>query len=140
VFRSQDEELEFWSKHSALEFIDEGEEVKIDASVARAERQTQQISLRISSRLLKDRVQLSGTPTPPALSAKRIEGRSCFDMAERARPTQHLRCLLARRTELTLLKGVRHRAEVLGVPYQTLMQIWLAERLEAEEARLARTR
>ena len=88
-FKSQDEELEFWSKHSALEFIDEGEEVKIDASIARAKRQTQQISLRVSSRLLK---------------------------------------------------GVRHRAEALGVPYQTLMQIWLAERLEAEEARLAGTR
>ena len=44
-FRSVDEELEFWSTHSALEFMDQGEEVEIDFSGARekrARRETQQ--------------------------------------------------------------------------------------------------
>lgn len=86
-FKSVDEELEFWSTHSALEFMDQGEEVEIDFTGARekrAKRETQQISIRL--------------------------------------PKQ-------------LLEGTKQRAATLGVPYQTLMQIWLAERLEAEQAR-----
>jgi len=35
----------------------------------------------------------------------------------------------------SVLNGVKNRARKLGVPYQTLMQIWLAERLEVEEDR-----
>ena len=86
-FKSVDEELEFWSTHSALEFMDQGEEVEIDFSGARekrARRETQQISIRLPKHLLE---------------------------------------------------GTKRRAAKLGVPYQTLMQIWLAERLEAEQAR-----
>jgi len=86
-FKSLDEELEFWSTHSALEFMDEGEEVEFDfseARKAREKRQAQQISLRVS---------------------------------------------------VPVLNGLKSRAHKLGVPYQTLMQIWLAERLEVEEAR-----
>ena len=86
-FKSLDEEFEFWSTHSLLEFMDEGEEVEIDASRARAardKRQAQQISIRIS---------------------------------------------------VPVLGGLKRRAHKLGVPYQTLMQIWLAERLEVEEAK-----
>lgn len=37
-FKSIDEELEFWSTHSALEFMDEGEEVEIDFSEVRKKR------------------------------------------------------------------------------------------------------
>lgn len=86
-FKSEDEELEFWSTHSALEFMDEGEEVQFDfsgAREAREKRRTQQISLRVS---------------------------------------------------VPVLSGLKSRAEKLGVPYQTLMQIWLAERLEIEQAK-----
>lgn len=86
-FKSLDEEFEFWSTHSALEFMDEGEEVQIDASrarEAREKRQAQQISIRIS---------------------------------------------------MSVLGGLKRRAQKLGVPYQTLMQLWLAERLEVEEAK-----
>lgn len=87
-FKSLDEEFEFWSTHSALEFMDEGEEVEIDASKARQareKRRAQQISLRVS---------------------------------------------------VPVLNGVKRRAQKLGVPYQTLMQLWLAERLEIEEAKM----
>jgi hypothetical protein len=38
-FSSIDEELDFWSKHSILEFMDEGEEVELDFSEARKERE-----------------------------------------------------------------------------------------------------
>ena len=31
-FKSEEEEFEFWSTHSALEFMDQGEEVEIDFS------------------------------------------------------------------------------------------------------------
>jgi predicted DNA binding CopG/RHH family protein len=87
-FKSLEEEEAFWSGHSALDFIGQGEEVQIDASEAKAttqKRRSQLISLRIS---------------------------------------QHV------------LASIRRRAGLLGVPYQTLIQIWLAERLE-EEARKA---
>jgi predicted DNA binding CopG/RHH family protein len=90
-FKSLDEELEFWSTHSALEFMDEGEEVEIDfseARKAREKRQAQQISLRVS---------------------------------------------------VPVLNGVKRRAQKLGVPYQTLMQLWLAERLEIEETKVQAT-
>ena len=86
-FKSLDEEFEFWSTHSALEFMDQGEEVEIDfseARKAREKRRAQQISLRVS---------------------------------------------------VPVLSGLKRRADKLGVPYQTLMQLWLAERLEVEEAR-----
>lgn len=86
-FKSIDEELEFWSTHSALEFMDQGEEVEFDfseAREAREKRRSQQISLRVS---------------------------------------------------VPVLSGVKNRAKKLGVPYQTLMQLWLAERLEIEEAK-----
>jgi len=86
-FKTTDEELEFWSTHSALEFMDQGEEVQIDASRAREKRESQQISIRVPKRILE---------------------------------------------------GTKRRAKKLGVPYQTLIQIWLAERLEVEEARAAR--
>ena len=85
-FRSIDEELEFWDKHSAVDFIDQDAVVEIDASKAREKRDkrsTQQISLRVSRRVLE---------------------------------------------------RTRSRAQALGVPYQTLIQLWLAERLEKEEA------
>lgn len=39
------------------------------------------------------------------------------------------------RISVPVLGGVKRRAEKLGVPYQTLMQLWLAERLEIEEAK-----
>ena len=38
---------------------------------------------------------------------------------------------------MPVLGGVKRRAEKLGVPYQTLMQLWLAERLEIEEAKIS---
>jgi len=38
-FKSVDEEIEFWSKHSILEFMDEGEEVELDFSDAMSERE-----------------------------------------------------------------------------------------------------
>jgi len=38
-FKSVDEELDFWSKHSILEFMDVGEEVQLDFSEARKERE-----------------------------------------------------------------------------------------------------
>ena len=38
-FKSLDEEFEFWSTHSALEFMDQGEEVEIDFSAARKARE-----------------------------------------------------------------------------------------------------
>ena len=85
-FKSLEEELDFWDQHSAVEFLDEDSVVEVDASKARekhAGRSTQQISIRVSRRVL-----------------------------ERA----------------------RRRAETLGVPYQTLIQLWIAERLEEEEA------
>lgn len=88
-FKSVDEELDFWDKHSAVEFIDEDSVVEIDASKAREKRErrpTRQISLRVSQRILE---------------------------------------------------RTRNRAEALGVPYQTLIQLWIAERLEQEEAGLA---
>lgn len=89
-FKTADEELEFWSTHSATEFLDQGEEVQIDASRARErreKRESQQISIRVPKRILE---------------------------------------------------GTKRRAKKLGVPYQTLIQIWLAERLEVEEARASR--
>ena len=49
-FKSVDEELEFWSTHSALEFME------IDASKARderARRETQQISIRLPKLVLE---------------------------------------------------------------------------------------
>ena len=85
-FKSVEEELDFWNQHSAVEFLDEDNVVEIDASkarVKRAGRSTQQISLRVSQKVL-----------------------------ERA----------------------KRRAKTLGVPYQTLIQLWIAERLEKEEA------
>lgn len=85
-FKSEDEEMDFWSAHSALEFIDQGEEVQVDASRARdsrEKRRAQQISLRMSE---------------------------------------------------NVLERTKRRARMLGVPYQTLMQLWIAERLEKEEA------
>jgi predicted DNA binding CopG/RHH family protein len=85
-FKSPDEEMEFWEKHSAVEFLDEDSAVEIDASKARQkrdERSTQQISLRVSYQVLE---------------------------------------------------RTRNRAKALGVPYQTLIQLWIAERLEEEEA------
>ena len=87
-FRSLEEEEEFWSSHSALDFLGQGEEVQIDASVAKEaarKRDTQLISLRVSKHVLA---------------------------------------------------ATKRRAALLGVPYQALIQIWLAERLE-EEARRA---
>lgn len=87
-FKSIEEESEFWSTHSALDFLDEGEEIEIDASrsrEAREKRRSEQISLRVS---------------------------------------------------VPVLGGVKRRAAKLGVPYQTLMQLWLAERLEIEEAKM----
>lgn len=89
-FKSLEEEEQFWSEHSALEFLGQGEPVEIDASPAKArarKRETQLISLRVSKHVLE---------------------------------------------------GTKHRAAVLGVPYQTLIQIWLAERLEAELHRASR--
>ena len=86
-FKSVEEELEFWDKHSALEFVDEGSVVEIDASKAREKRDrrpTQRISLRVSHRILQ---------------------------------------------------RTKTRARTLGVPYQTLIQLWIAERLEEEEGR-----
>jgi len=85
-FKSVDEELEFWDKHSAVEFLDEDSLVEIDASKAREKRDrrlTQQISLRVSHQILEK---------------------------------------------------TKNRAQTLGVPYQTLIQLWIAERLEEEEA------
>jgi predicted DNA binding CopG/RHH family protein len=35
-----------------------------------------------------------------------------------------------------ILERTKNRAEALGVPYQTLIQLWIAERLEQEEARV----
>ncbi len=87
-FKSEEEELEFWSTHDAAELMDEGERVHIDASrarEAREKRQAQQISLRVS---------------------------------------------------VPVLNGIKRRARKLGVPYQTLMQLWLAERLEIEEMKM----
>ena len=37
-FKSEDEEFEFWSTHSSVEFMDEGEEVEFDVSEARKRR------------------------------------------------------------------------------------------------------
>jgi predicted DNA binding CopG/RHH family protein len=85
-FKSVDEELEFWDKHSAVDFLDEKDVVEIDASKAREardKRSTQQISLRFSHQILE---------------------------------------------------RTKSRAKTLGVPYQTLIQLWIAERLENEEA------
>ncbi len=39
------------------------------------------------------------------------------------------------RVSVPVLSGLKRRAKKLGVPYQTLMQLWLAERLEIEEAK-----
>lgn len=88
-FKSAEEEQEFWDQHSALEFLEDGQVVEIDASKAREKRDkrsTQQISLRISHHILE---------------------------------------------------RTKRRAKTLGVPYQTLIQLWLAERLEEEEAFLS---
>ena len=87
-FKSAEEEMEFWDKHSAVEFLSEDSVAEIDASRARAvrdKRLTQQISLRI--------------------------------------PRQ-------------TLDRTKRRADTLGVPYQTLIQLWIAERLEKEEAQV----
>lgn len=39
-----------------------------------------------------------------------------------------------------ILERTKRRAKTLGVPYQTLIQLWLAERLEEEEAFLTALR
>lgn len=38
------------------------------------------------------------------------------------------------RVSQMVLERTKRRAETLGVPYQTLIQLWIAERLEEEEA------
>jgi len=40
------------------------------------------------------------------------------------------------RISRTVLEGTKSRAAALHVPYQTLIQLWIAERLEKEEATL----
>ena len=46
AFATPEEEIEFWATHSALEYMDEGEEVEIDASEARRRQGTSKGSLR----------------------------------------------------------------------------------------------
>jgi len=48
-----------------------------------------------------------------------------------ARSTQQI----SLRISSQVLARAKRRAGVLGVPYQTLIQLWVAERLEQEEAR-----
>ena len=40
------------------------------------------------------------------------------------------------RVSRPILERTRNRAKALGIPYQTLIQLWIAERLEKEEAML----
>ncbi|MEN6520250.1 MAG: CopG family antitoxin [Armatimonadota bacterium] len=85
-FNSLEDEIEFWDKNSAVQYLEEDSAVEIDVSEARQKRDkrlTQQISLRVSHQVLE---------------------------------------------------GTKNRARILGVPYQTLIQLWIAERLEEEEA------
>ena len=57
--------------------------------------------------------------------------------ASRARAAREKRQAqqISLRVSVPVLSGVKNRAKKLGVPYQTLMQLWLAERLEIEEAK-----
>jgi predicted DNA binding CopG/RHH family protein len=57
-----------------------------------------------------------------------------FSEARKAREKRQAQ-QISLRVSVPVLSGVKNRAKKLGVPYQTLMQLWLAERLEIEEAK-----
>lgn len=63
-----------------------------------------------------------------------------FDFSE-ARKAREKRIAqqISLRVSVPVLNGLKRRAHKLGVPYQTLMQLWLAERLEIEEAKTQAT-
>lgn len=65
------------------------------------------------------------------------EGERVHIDASRAREAREKRQAqqISLRVSVPVLNGVKRRAQKLGVPYQTLMQLWLAERLEIEEAK-----
>jgi len=65
------------------------------------------------------------------------EGERVTIDASRARATRDKRQAqqISIRISVPVLNGLKRRARKLGVPYQTLMQLWLAERLEIEEAK-----
>lgn len=44
------------------------------------------------------------------------------------------RAQISIRVSRQVLERAKRRAKTLGVPYQTLIQLWIAERLEEEEA------
>jgi predicted DNA binding CopG/RHH family protein len=59
-----------------------------------------------------------------------------FDFSEaRAARDKRRAQQISIRVSVPVLNGLKRRAQKLGVPYQTLMQLWLAERLEIEEAK-----
>lgn len=58
-----------------------------------------------------------------------------FSEARKARDKRQAQ-QISLRVSVPVLNGVKRRAQKLGVPYQTLMQLWLAERLEVEEAKM----
>ena len=65
------------------------------------------------------------------------EGERVHIDASRAREAREKRQAqqISLRVSVPVLNGLKGRAKKLGVPYQTLMQLWLAERLEVEEAK-----
>jgi len=67
-----------------------------------------------------------------------FEGEEVEIDASRARAAREKRQAqqISIRVSKPVLVGVKRRAAKLGVPYQTLMQLWLAERLEIEEAKM----
>jgi hypothetical protein len=66
-FKSVDEELDYWSKHSMLEFMDVGEEVQLDFSEARKEREARRKragALRRDLQICGAQTFWSGSPKP----------------------------------------------------------------------------
>lgn len=66
------------------------------------------------------------------------EGERVHIDASRAREAREKRQAqqISLRVSVPVLNGIKRRAQKLGVPYQTLMQLWLAERLETEEVKM----
>jgi hypothetical protein len=58
-FKSEAEELEFWSTHSSVEFMDEGEEVQFDTSEARREGEARRTQARPRVQIIPQQLQRS---------------------------------------------------------------------------------
>jgi predicted DNA binding CopG/RHH family protein len=60
-----------------------------------------------------------------------------LDVSElRAKRERRMAKQVCLRFDMGILGRTKNRAKALGVPYQTLIQLWIAERLEVEESRL----